>query len=104
MTLKPAERILLLNILPPAEGSVILLRGVRKLRRDLAFSDDEILRWNVKSDMPGHFRWDGDEAVEIEIAPHVAAHLADCLRKTEAAGKLHEGLLDIYESLVRPAL
>lgn len=100
MLLTPAERILLLNILAPTEGNALLLRGARKLRKDLSFSDQEILDWKVV--MPpmgstGPCLWEGNERVEIEISPIVRGYVGSCLGATESAGKLHEGLLDLYD-------
>lgn len=96
MLLSPAERILLFNILPPAEGSVLLLRGVRRLRKELAFSDQEIQEWHVVIDGPS-YKWDGDERVLFEWTPAVNDYVGACLQKTEAAGKLHEALLPLYD-------
>lgn len=103
MLLSPAERVLLLEILPPAEGNAVFLRAVRKLRKDLAFSDQEINDWHVVSSpptstSPGTCRWDGNNRVEIEAPATATAYIGAHLRNTEAAGKLHEGLLDVYDS------
>lgn len=97
MVLSPAERILLLNLLPPAEGSATLLRGVRKFRKELAFSDQEIIDWKVVESPPGAYRWEGDQRAEIEISPVVYDHLRSRLKFADEQGKLHEGLLNLFD-------
>jgi hypothetical protein len=104
MLVSPEERILLLNILPPAEGNAILLRSVRRLRGDLSFSDDEIRDWHItaSSPQPGSsaFAWDKALAhsVEIEISPTAREYVAACLKMADSAGRLHEGLLGLFDS------
>lgn len=97
MLLKPAERALLLNILPPAEGNAIFLRSVRRLRHDLAFSDEESRRWKVKNHPSGLITWDGDEAVEIVMNEVGIEYVKRSLVAAENAGKLHEGILSVYD-------
>ncbi len=102
MLFTPAERVLLLQILPPAEGSAVFLRGVRKLRKDLAFSDKEIIDWHVVSSpptatSPGVCNWEGNEQVEIEISPTTVEYVSSCLKTADTAKKLHEGLIDLYD-------
>lgn len=104
MLFSPEERILLLNILPPAEGSSLFLRSVRRLRESLAFSDDEIKDWSIRASSPqpgaSAFSWDKSAAhpVEIEVTDNAREYVAKCLTAADAAGKLHEGLLDILIS------
>lgn len=102
MLLSPAERVLLLQILPAAEGNAALLRGIRKLRKDLAFSDQENVKWRVvttppTATSPGTLNWEGNERVEIQISQIIDDHISACLKNSEAAGKLNEGLLDVYD-------
>ena len=106
MLFSPEERILLLNILPPAEGSSLFLRSVRRLRESLAFSDDEIKDWSIRASSPqpgaSAFSWDKSAAhpVEIEVTDNAREYVAKCLTAADAAGKLHEGLLDIFDQLI----
>lgn len=102
MLLSPAERVLLLQILPPGEGNASLLRGIRKLRKDLSFSDQENERWRVvntppTATLPGTLNWEGNERVEIEMAPIVDNYIQACLKNADTAGKLSEGLIDVYD-------
>jgi hypothetical protein len=99
MLLSPTERIILLAILPPAEGNAFALRAVRRLRRDIAFSNEEIRAWKVCCPSAGNFTWDASIAhpVEIEIPEAAEGHLKDSLSAANDAGKLHEGLMDVYD-------
>lgn len=97
MLLSPAERILLLNILAPAEGNAIFLRSARSLRKAVSFTDKEIAGWKIKNPSPGVFQFDGAEMVEVEISPVAHGYVADCLRVADSEGRLHEGLLRVYE-------
>ena len=105
MLFSPEERILLLNCLPPAEGSAIFLRSVRSLRGKLAFSEEEIRVWKIqaRSPQPGAsaFSWNPEVArpVEIEVSPNAAEYVKNCLTQADAAGRLHEGLMGVYDSL-----
>ena len=99
MLLSPSERILLLNILPPAEGNALLLRGVRRLRASLSFTDEEIRDWKIASPAPGHFTFDESAAkgIEVGIDGPVKTYVAECLQSADAAGRLHEKLLSVYD-------
>lgn len=98
MLLTVPERILLLNSLPPAEGNAVFLRSVRKLRKDLSFTDQELKDWSVRQ-MPAGFAWDESKAapVEIEISGTALEYVKRFVDQAEAVGKLDERLLGIYE-------
>ena len=98
MLLTVPERILLLNSLPPAEGNAVFLRSVRKLRKDLSFTDEELKDWSVRA-LPTGFAWDEAKAtaVEIEISGTALGYVKRCLGNAEVAGKLDERMLGIYE-------
>lgn len=107
MLLSPAERVLLLQFLPPGEGNAALLRGIRKLRKDLAFSDQENAKWHVvttppTATRPGTLNWEGNERTEIEMSPVVTGYIQACFQNAETAGKLSEGLLDVFDSFFPP--
>lgn len=99
MLLSPTERILLLNILPPAEGNAMYLRSARRLRAALAFSDQEIIDWKITNPSAGVFNWDVSASgqVEIELTPMAETYLINSLKAADAAGRLHEGLLYLYD-------
>ncbi len=101
MLLTPAERILLLNILPPAEGNALFLRSVRKMRKDISFSEEEIADWKIVNPAPGVFRWDESvsKPVEIEFSENATTYLHQCLVRASDEGKLHEGILSVYDQL-----
>ena len=107
MLFSPEERILLLNILPPAEGSMIFLRSVRRLRECLAFSEEEIKDWSIMArSLPARgfstFSWDTAKAipVEIEVTDNAASYIEKCLIDADSRGRLHEGLIRVYDSFV----
>lgn len=101
MLLGVAERILLANILTPAEGDVLFLRGVRKLREALSFSEEEHVQFKIVRDGPA-IRWDESVAAgkDIEIGPVATEYVKECLRRASAVGKLPEGLLGLYDTLI----
>ena len=101
MLLSTSERILLLNILPPAEGSMLFLRSVRRLRESISFTDEEIRDWKITSSGPGSFNWDASVAtsVEIPIEGPVLQYVCECVKAADSAGRLHEHLLPVYDQL-----
>ena len=101
MQLGVAERILLANILTPAEGDVLFLRGVRKLREALSFSEEEHALFKISRNGAA-ITWDEAAASEkdIEIGPVATEHVKRCLQAASSAGRLPEGLLRVYDALI----
>ena len=101
MLLGIPERILLLNHLPQAEGNAVFLRSVRRLRNSLSFSERELKDWNIVYGQNGQITFDPatKHEVEIDITGTVRQYVSEKLAKVEAAGKLPEELLPLYDEL-----
>lgn len=99
MRLTIPERILLLNVLPPAEGPYLFLRAVRALRESLGFSEDEAAEVGL-SQSSGKVAWDpakSSRTKEIEIGPNVMAYISQSIK---AAPSLREEYLNFYSQFV----
>lgn len=94
MLLSVAERILLLNVIPPAEGDFLFLKAVRTLRESLGFSEAEAAEVAL-SRTATTVKWDETKAPmkEIEIGPMVAAYVSKSIK---ASPHLKEEYLDVY--------
>lgn len=104
MLLSPSERISLLNILPPAEGNALFLRSVRRLRKQISFTEAEIRDWKVTSPQKGAYIWDSDvsQSVEIDMGGTVSTYVKHCLEIADKNGDLHECLIDIFDHFFPP--
>lgn len=103
MLLSLSERLALLNILPLAEGSAMYLRSVRRLRKQLSFSEAEIRDWGIVSPAPNEYRWNElAQAVEIDMSGTVSAYVRESLKAADTAGKLHECLIDVFDQFFPP--
>lgn len=98
MLLSIAERILLLNVLPPAEGDLLFLRAIRTFRDALGFSEEEAAALKlVQNDL--HVSWDPAQnpMKEIEIGPSVARYVSRSILKASALKEEH---LDFYSRFI----
>lgn len=98
MLLSVAERILLLNVIPPAEGDFLFLRAVRTFREALGFTEDEAAAIDlVRAD--GAVRWTTEKAAEKEIVvgPVVAAYIS---KSITSAPSLKEQYFEFYSRFV----
>lgn len=104
MILTVKERIQLLNILP-AEGDILSLRLVRKLREALSFSEAEHAALKIEA-TPTQVKWDQEAATgadkEVEIGPKAHEIVAVELRKLSDQRKLNEQYLDLYDRFNPP--
>jgi hypothetical protein len=99
MQLSVAERAVLLNMLPPAEGSALFLRAVRNLRLALSFTDKEIADWKIHNLPGGILSWDTTAAAttEVDISGLAKDYVAACLKKADEAGILQETILRVFD-------
>ncbi len=100
MELTVKERIILLNILP-AEGDILSLRIVRKLRETLSFSEEEHEALQIK-EVANQVHWNtaAEKPKEVEIGPRAHALVADTLKALNAQKKLRMEHVELYEKVV----
>jgi hypothetical protein len=103
MLLSVTERILLLGVLAPAEGSILFLKGVRQLREELSFSEEDHVRFKIRPTPLGGVSWDdpSNTQKEVEIGPRAAEYVTRCLKAASDAGRLNEGLLRVWDLVVK---
>ena len=101
MTLGILERIQLLNILP-AEGNIVTLRIVGRLRDELGFSEDEISAGNIRQFEDGRITWDASSTVEkdVEIGDTAKDIIKAALKKLDDEKKLTTQLIPIWDKFV----
>ena len=106
MKLNIAERIALLNVLPP-QGSLVELRIVRELQSQLAFSETEMKRFKMKNnrtpDGIAFVVWDSDfnkEPKDIKIGDVAKGIIVEQLKTLESRKMLRLEMLDLYEKFV----
>ena len=105
MKLSISERYVLLDILPK-EGSFVTLKQVKAIRDALAFTDDEVDKFELKeTNLPGGqttIRWNvaKEEAVEIPISEKGKKLAFDALTALDLAGKLTSREYSLYELFV----
>jgi hypothetical protein len=106
MELNIAERIALLNILPP-EGNIITLRVVRELQGKLSFTEEELKEWKIKNRVQPDGRalitWDSDftnKTKDIKIGEVANGIIVEQLKMLESQKRLRLEMLDLYEKFV----
>lgn len=99
MLLSVGERLLLLNVIPPAEGPFIFLKVIRKLREDLGFSEEEVVDLELKK-FPDRVVWNQNRnpMKEIEIGPIAAGYLSKSIL---AATSIREEHMEFYARFVQ---
>jgi hypothetical protein len=102
MMLGAKERIVLFGLLP-AEGDVITLRSVKKLREDLAFSEQENAALKMTQTGNGGYQWDpsADAPVEIHIPAKLHDAIAGNLKRLDTEAKLTLDHLDLFDKFVK---
>lgn len=106
MKLNIAERVALINVLPP-EGSIVTLRIVRELQMALAFTENELKDWKIKNHMKpdgsAFITWDSDFTdieKDIKIGEVAKGIIVEQLKALSERGKLRLEMLDLYEKFV----
>ncbi len=106
LILSVAERILLLNVLPPAaEGPLLFLREVRTFRESLGFSEAEAIELSLRREPAGPeqalWKWNAENSItkDIPMGPVVAKYVSQSIM---AAGNLKEEFLDFYARFLEP--
>jgi hypothetical protein len=98
MNLDITDRVVLLNILPK-EGSVVVLRLIRDLQRELGFSEEEIAEIGF-SDGDRGLRWEKNIEKDVEIGPEAQKIIVAAFKRLDDAGKLIMDMLPVYEKFV----
>lgn len=103
MLLAVKDRILLFGLLP-AEGDILSLRVIRKLREALSFSDEENAALQIQQTGSGyHWIPEADQPKEIEIGAKAHSLIVESLKRLDAAGKLTLDHLDIWDKFIPPS-
>ena len=99
MELGILERISLLNILP-AEGDVVTVRILKKLRADLGFTEEEIKEHKIKSE-ENRVMWEetGYKA-DIPIGEKATDIIKNAFKKLDREGKVREEMLPLYDTFM----
>lgn len=99
MLFNVGERILLLNVIPPAEGTFLFLREVRELRESLGFTAEEAAEIGLKA-ATDRVTWDSGKNSAKEIA--VGSMVADYISKSIMLAKdLREEHMEFYLRFVQ---
>jgi len=100
-TFATKERILLLNVLP-AQGDILALRALRKLREDLSFSETEIPELGI-TQSGNAVAWKPEANTvtkEIEISPFCQGLIVKALAGMNSAGTLTADHIGLYEQFI----
>lgn len=105
MKLDLPERIALLGILPH-EGTLVTLRIIMELQAKVGFTEEEIKKFGLKDVIKDNvvtISWNpalATETKDIEIGDVAKALIATRLKQLDSQGKLHLGMLPLYEKFV----
>ena len=109
MKLTVLERLRLLQVLPK-EGSIITLRVVDELRKNVAFKDEEIKKFNVKEgeDQEGNKKegivsWneEGYKDAEVELGEKAVEIVVDALEDINKNEKLTNDFISLWGKIRR---
>lgn len=95
------ERLLLMNLLQQAKGSMEMLRAVDKFGQEVAFGtkEKEVLEFKTEGNS---IRWNPEAAmaVEIECSPLVKVAVQNVLKAMDKDSALDRSLMPIWERFV----
>ena len=94
------DRLVLLNILP-AEGDILTIKVVHKLKMELAPSEKELKDYDIKQEN-GQIVWDDimekkRGAQEKKIGPKAYSIIEEAFEKLSKDKKINEGHISTYE-------
>ena len=100
MNLSVLDRLLLLGLLP-AEGTILTLRIVRKLREDLSFSEQELVDLKLKQD-EGRVTWEQEHAADktVELGPKATELIVKALTDLSESGKATAQHLALFDKFM----
>ena len=99
MQLTILERVLLLNVLP-VEGNIITLRIIQDLRRNLAPTEEEIKKVNLRQEGT-QIRWDDEKyTADVPVGEKATDTVVAALVKMNSDNKLTEQFIPLYERFV----
>ena len=99
MELGILDRINLLNILP-AEGDVVTVRLLKKLRAGLGFTEEEIKENQITS-ADNRVNWqESGYKVDISIGEKATDIIKDAFKRLNQEKKLREEMLPLYETFM----
>jgi hypothetical protein len=100
MNLSVLDRVVVLTALPK-EGDYVTLKILMELRMALSFTEEEIKKWKIKTDMEqGMTTWDGGEDVEIPMGEKATDIIVDAFKKLDSEKHLASEMLDTYEKFI----
>jgi len=101
MQLKVAERLILLQIIPPQTGSLAKLKIARTLRDSLGLDEEEYKFLEVR-ESAGKIEWNSakDTGKEIEIGEIAHSIIADAIKAGDAQETLREEWTGVVEKFM----
>jgi hypothetical protein len=85
----------------PAEGTILTLRIVRKLREDLSFSEQELTDLNLKQE-DGRVTWEQKNAVgkDVTLGPKATELIVKALTDLSESGKASAQHLALFDTFM----
>jgi hypothetical protein len=100
MKLNIAERLMLLNILPP-EGSITMMKLLRVLREELSFNEKENKALEFKQeDTMLLWKEDANIVKDVKIGEIMTELIKKELKKLNDEEKLTEAHIDLYDKFI----
>jgi hypothetical protein len=101
MELGVLERIALLQLLPPSEGSYVTYKILQDLKTSLGFNEDELKELNLIQE-DKIVTWDVTKEFkkEISIGDKAKSIIVESLNKLDAEGKINQNNVSLYEKFV----
>jgi hypothetical protein len=103
MELGVLERIALLQLLPPSEGSYVTYKILQDLKTSLGFNEDELKELNlIQNQEEKTVTWDVTKEFkkEISIGDKAKSIIVEALNKLDAEGKINQNNVSLYEKFV----
>ena len=90
------ERVTLLGILPPTEGSYLTYKILTNLKTDLSFSEKDHEDFGLRQ-QDGMILWDKSDDKEVEVGDQAREIIKESLKKLDEAGKITPQNATLYE-------
>jgi bacterioferritin (cytochrome b1) len=101
VSLNIVERIIVLGILP-IESNIVNLKVIKKLKEDVGFSEEEVLKYDLKIEND-QIKWNAaftNEVKEIEIGIVGLELISNILKDLNTKNKLTEQHLSLFDKII----
>lgn len=101
VSLSLIERVILLSILP-AEGNITTIRVIQKLKENVGFDEEELIKYNIKFN-ENRITWNSEYtnvSKDVEFGQIGIDMIVKALKTLDESGKVTEQHLSLFDKFI----